>query len=262
MLLAVNIGNTHIRMGLFSDGTLQRTWRLRTDPHRTEDEYIHLLNGMFKNAEISDGSTGTNPGITKSIFATVVPPLREVFRRTLVEIAHSEPIIVNTKLDTGISIKTDSPDELGSDLLVNGAAAYHLYGRDCIVVDFGTALSFTIITSDGELLGATIAPGVSGALESLVQDTAQLHQVELTSSPPSAVGKNTTQAIQSGLLYGYSGLVKGILDQIKAESNRNFFVIATGGLSTIFGSMIESIQKIDPFHTLRGLHILYGRNTS
>lgn len=258
MLLAVNIGNTHIRMGLFNDGNLVQTWRLRTDPHRTEDEYVHLLTGMFSNS-VNMPQEGS--AIDESIFAAVVPPLREVFTATLRSITKSKPTVVDTRLDTGITIKTDSPNELGADLLVNGAAAYHLYKRDCIVVDFGTALSFTVVSKNGELLGASIAPGVQGALESLVQDTAQLHLVEL-SPPPSAVGKNTTQAIQSGLLYGYSGLVTGILNQLQAESERKYFVIATGGLSSIFGSFIGSIDSVDPHHTLKGLQILKNRNKS
>lgn len=252
MLLAVNIGNTHIRMGLFRDDALEKTWTLRTDPHRTSDEYAMLFAGMFREAGFADS-------IDAAVCASVVPPLTGAVREALAQLVPAEPLLVHAGLRTGMTIGTEHPEELGADLLANAVAAYHTYHDDCIVVDFGTALSFVVTAADGTVEGVSIAPGVQGALESLISDTAQLFQVELA-TPPSVLGKNTIQSIQSGIIHGYAGLTNGIIDTIHAETGRSYRIVATGGLSHVYGPLLSRPAAIEAAHTLNGLRLIYEMN--
>ena len=252
MLTAINLGNTHIRMGLFENKKLIHTWRLRTDPYRTADEYVYLLSGLFREAGHASPDS--------SVFASVVPPLCGVFHETLARLTGTEPVQVRSDMQTGITIRTENPSELGADLLANAVAAYHTHRKACVVIDFGTALSFIRVNDSGELTGAIIAPGIMAALTSLISDTAQLHQVELT-PPPSIMGSNTTTAIQSGIVYGYASLVAGIIERIHNEYGDGARVIATGGLSETYGPLIPCVDEISPTHTLTGLRMLYELNT-
>lgn len=241
-------------MGLFESQELTHTWTVRTDPHRTTDEYEHLFRGMFENRNIT-----LPKGSTNAVCASVVPPLTESFRFALAKVTASEPVMIGPGLKTGIKIGTERPKELGADLLANAAAAFHLYHTDCIVIDFGTALTFTVVSQEGDLEGVSIAPGVWGALETLVTGTAQLYQVEMQ-PPPSVLGKNTTNAIQSGTIFGYAGLVEGIVNRICREKGKKMKVIATGGLSETFSPLISVEHTLDPCHTLKGLLAIFTLN--
>ena len=256
MLLAINVGNTNVRIGLFEETNLRHTWRIRTEPHRTADEYEYLLSGIFRSAGVSE----PEHVLDASVFASVVPPLTNVFHETLTRLAKTAPVQASTSLNTGIRIGTDNPPEMGADLLANAVAACHTFKQNCIVIDFGTALTFTVVSQDGEVLGVSIAPGVQGALGSLISETAQLHQVGLL-EPPSVLGKNTTHSIQSGIMFGFSALVEGIVERIARETKRSYRIIATGGLSEIFAPLIPAITCTEPYHTLQGLRILYELNS-
>ncbi len=252
MLAAVNVGNTHIRLGLFENGELRETWRLRTGPYRTADEYVYLLSGLFRESG--------HDNIDSSVCASVVPPLSEVFRTTLKRISGAEPIMVSSELKTGIRIGTKHPSELGADLLANAVGAFHSFHESCTIVDFGTALTFTRVNADGVLTGVAIAPGIGAALTSLIADTAQLHQIELI-APPLVLAQNTTHAIQSGIVFGYASLVTGMIDRIRAETGETDLTIATGGMAEKYAPLIPCVNRVLPNHTLQGLRVLYELNS-
>lgn len=250
MLLAIDIGNTNIVWGLFRDGTLVAHWRIATDAKKTSDEYGVLFLSLLAHS----GQLATQ--ISGAIVSSVVPALTGSFETMIGAYFHRRPLLVSSETQTGLTLKYANPKEIGSDRIVNAAAAYHKHHRDLIVVDFGTATTFCVITKSGEYLGGVIAPGLGISAEALFTRAAKLSKVELA-RPKSVIGADTASSIQAGLLYGYAGLVDSLIQRIEGELGQSTYVIATGGLATTIAPETQSIQAVEPFLTLEGLDLLY-----
>lgn len=253
MLLAIDIGNSNIAFGLHDQQWLHY-WRLNTVANKTSDEYEVLFRSLLTNGQVDLSQIG------QVVISSVVPSLRATFQRMVEQMFNKNPVFVNHQLNTGIEVAIDSPHEIGSDLLANAVAGYSIFRGSCIVVDFGTALSITIVDQNGRLLGGSIAPGLESAMKALSSNTAQLPFVELK-APESAIGKNTNHAIQSGIIFGYVGLVEYLIRRIKSEMDGDVKVIATGGLSEVIAPLTEQFDAIEPWLTLDGLRIIAGRLT-
>jgi len=253
MLLAIDIGNTNIVLGLYRGEELLSHWRIATDHRRMPDEYAMLLMELFAHARHRPEQVS---GIA---MASVVPPLTRTFEALCRDYFGQEPLVVDVGVKTGVRIRYDNPREVGADRVVNAAAAYRLYGGPACVVDFGTATTFDAVSAEGDYLGGAIAPGIGIAAQALFERTAKLPRVELT-RPPSVIGRNTVQSIQSGLLFGYVGLVEGMVARFKAELGPQTRVVATGGLAKIIARETEVIDVVDPWLTLHGLRIIYELN--
>lgn len=253
MLLAIDIGNTNVALGIFRDNELVATWRISTDLNRMPDEYTSMLLTLFpyKGLKTSD--------IKGAIICSVVPPLVGTFEEMCRDYFHVAPQIVEPGIKTGIRIAMDNPREVGADRIVNALAAYHLYGAPAIVIDLGTATTFDVISESGDYLGGVIAPGIGIAAEALFMRTAKLPRVELE-APPHVIGKNTITAMQSGLIFGYVGLIEGIVARIQVELKAKARVIATGGLAGIITKQTSIIEKVEPNLTLLGLRMMYEMN--
>ncbi len=252
MLLVVDIGNTNIVWGVYDDRTLAAHWRLSTDVKKTSDEYGILFSNLLTGAGIP------SPRLSGAIISSVVPALTGTIEDMLEQYFHQHPLVVTSDTDTGLTLRYDNPKEIGSDRLVNAAAAYHKYRRDLIVVDFGTATTFCAITADGHYLGGVIAPGLVISAEALFARAAKLAKVELI-RPKTVIGTDTAGSIQAGLLFGYAGLVDTVVRRMEQELGCSVYVIGTGGLSSILAAETTSIQKIEPLLTLEGLELLYRR---
>jgi type III pantothenate kinase len=255
MLLAIDIGNTQIAIGVWDGRRWLHEWRLRTIRDRTSDEYGILLIELLRDVQLSDGIDGV-------IMSSVEPSLTGTFRQLCMSFLSLVPIVVDSNLDTGISIKTDNPREVGADRIVNSVAAYYAYGGAAIVIDVGTAATFDVVSSNAELLGVAIAPGLGVAADALFQRAAQLVHVPLE-APPHAIGTNTVHAVQSGLIYGYVGLIEGMVARLMAEHpdrGDKVNVIATGGLVSLLAPHTTAIDLVDPTLTLTGLRIIYDRS--
>ncbi len=254
MLLAIDIGNTNINLGVWDDETLRREWRLQTSRVRTADEYGILLIGMLR-------EEGLDKEITNVILASVVPILTQTFTQLCRNTLRLDPLIVTANLELGIDIRTDNPSEVGADRLVNAVAAYHIYKRPCIIIDMGTATTFDVVSANGELLGVVIAPGLRLAADALISQAAQLSQVPLN-APPQAIGRNTVHAIQSGLIFGYVALIEGMIQRLVKEhpnQESEILVLGTGGLISLITPHTDIINHVDPSLTLSGLRIIYQR---
>jgi type III pantothenate kinase len=252
-LLAVDVSNTHTKIGVYNGDRLVRHWRVRTEHERTADEYGVLLLGLFGAAGASVSEIG---GV---IVASVVPPMNS----TIDELARTyfghEPMHVGPGIKTGMPILYDNPKEVGADRIVNSVAAYERYKEACIVVDFGTATTFDCVSKRGEYLGGVITPGLGIALDALCAKTAKLPKVELV-KPPKVVGKTTVHAIQAGAIYGYVALVDGLVDRIRGEIGAGARVIATGGFGGLLAPESRTIEAVDEFITLDGLRLIYRLN--
>lgn len=254
MLVVIDIGNTNIVWGVYEGQELTAHWRLATDAKKTADEYGILFTSLLTAVGLSTSR------LSGAIFASVVPSLTPTFEQMLEQYFSQRPLIVTSDMDIGLTLRYANPKEIGSDRLVNAAAAYHKYHRDLIIVDFGTATTFCTVTKEGQYLGGVIAPGLGISAEALFARAAKLAKVEFI-RPKTVIGTDTASSIQSGLLFGYAGLVDAIVRRIEQELGRSAYVIATGGLSTILAAETTSIQKIEPFLTLEGLELLYRRAT-
>ena len=254
MLLVVDIGNTNVVLGIYEGTVLKAHWRLATDAKTTADEYGILFTNLLTSAGLLPAQT------TAAIMSSVVPTLTATFETVIEQYFRQRPLIVSSDSDTGLTIRYSNPKEIGSDRLVNAAAAYHKYRRDLIIVDFGTATTFCAVTKEAEYLGGVIAPGLGISAEALFARAAKLSKVELT-KPKTVIGTDTATSIQSGLLFGYAGLVDTLVKRIEQELGRTAYVIATGGLSNIVAKETTSIHTIEPFLTLEGLALLYRRAT-
>lgn len=253
MLLAIDIGNTNIALGLWRRGAWTQQWRIRTVPDKMPDEYAVLLHSLLREAGLRLAD------VEQVILSSVVPPLTGVFAELLQRQLPRPPLIVGPGVRTGIRIRTENPAEVGADLVANAVAAYARFGDHCIAVDFGTALTFTAIAAPGDLLGVAIAPGLNTALRALFGNTAQLPLVRLE-VPPAAIGRNTTHSIQSGIVFGYIGLVEAVIRRMRAELGGRAQVIATGGLAQVIAPLSDEFAAIDPWLTLEGLRLIAERN--
>ena len=253
MLIAIDIGNTNITIGLFRESELVSTWRFSTDSQKTSDEYGLLLKQVmsYNNVEIAQ--------IDAATICSVVPPLTTTFESLCRIYIDVNPLTVVAGTKTGIKVLYDSPRDVGTDRIVDAAAAHHIYAGPCIIVDLGTATVFDAVNERAEYLGGAIAPGMIVSADSLYRATSQLRKVELN-APGQAIGKNTTHSIQSGLVFGYSELIKGMIARFKKELGTEATVIATGGQATIVKDQVGEFDYIDPDLTLKGLQIVHSLN--
>ena len=253
MLLAIDIGNTNITIGLYRGDTLDSSWRLATDNSRMPDEYGITLTQLLERA-------GVDPGSLEGVaLASVVPPLTGTFEEACRRYLGRTPFVVDAGVKTGIRILYEDPRQVGADRVVDAVAVRKLYGGPACIVDFGTATTFDAISAEGEYLGGAIAPGISISADALFRRAAKLTRVELQ-RPPSAIGRNTVHSIQSGLLFGYVGLVEGMVARFRTELGPNMKVIATGGLAEIIAAETPVIEIIAPWLTLDGLRIIWELN--
>ena len=252
MLIAVDIGNSNIVWGIYEHQTLKGHWRLATDASKTSDEYGLLFRGLLETHGLQTSH------ITGAIISSVVPSLTSTFEEMIESYFHRLPLVVSTDLDLGVKILYPNPREIGSDRLVNAAAAYAHYRTGLIIVDFGTATTFCAITQAGEYLGGAIAPGLGIAADALYSRTAKLPKIELV-RPKTVIGKDTVGSMQSGLIFGYAGLVDEIVSRMQTELSQQARVIATGGLAALIAPESRTIQEVRPYLTLEGLELLYRR---
>ena len=255
MLLAVDIGNSNIVLGIYQNTEWTHLWRIPTEIEQTAKHYNKEIKAHFKNANLDSKQLET------LVLSSVVPPLTEIIRQILEEISTQSVILVGAETYDFLTLTIDNPKEIGTDLVANAVAAYTIYQQDCIVVDFGTALTFTTVDVKGSVQGVAIAPGLVTAMKALFGNTAQLPQVPLE-LPDSVVGKNTIHAIQSGILWGYIGMVRQIIQKTREELGEQYLAVATGGLSSILHPLKEDFHTINPYLTLDGLRIIAGKMQS
>ncbi|MDD5168141.1 MAG: type III pantothenate kinase [Syntrophales bacterium] len=253
MLLVIDVGNTNTVLGIFDQNELVHDWRIRTVVDHTIDEYGMLIYNLYKTSKISSRS------ITDIIISCVVPPMLNILEPLCEKYFNLKPLIVGPGVKTGMPIYYDNPKEVGADRIVNAVAAYEKYKSDLIVVDFGTATTFDYVSPKGEYMGGCITPGIMISSEALFIKAAKLPRVEL-GKPKSVVAKDTVSSMQAGIVYGYAGLVDGLVERIKAEVKQNPKVVATGGLARIVAPETRTIEVVDDMLTLEGLYIIYKRN--
>jgi type III pantothenate kinase len=253
MFLAIDIGNTSITLGLYDGAKLGPRWRLASDNERTPDEYGILLVQLLERAGVKSGE------VREIAIACVVPPLTGTFERACRDYLNAVPLIVDAGTRTGIPLRYEDPKQVGADRVVNAAAVRRLHKGPACIVDFGTATIFDAISAQGEYLGGAIAPGIGIASDALFRRAAKLPRVEIM-RPPSAIGRNTVHSLQSGLLYGYVGLVDGMVSRFRAELGPEMKTIGTGALVELIASETGSIDIIEPWLALQGLRIVYDLN--
>ncbi len=253
MLLCIDIGNTNIMLGLYANHELGARWRLSTDHERMPDEFAMQLLGLLSYAKIPVEE------IHGVALASGVPILTSRWAEVCRDYLGRDPLIVTARIKTGMRILYDNPDSVGADRVVDAVAAYHRYGGPLCIVDFGTATTFEAITAAGEYLGGAIAPGIGISADALAQRAAKLPKVDIA-RPPSVIGRNTVHSMQSGLLFGYVGLVEGMVARFKAELGAETKVIGTGGLAPTIAQETTVIDIIAPWLTLDGLRLLYEMN--
>jgi type III pantothenate kinase len=253
VLLALDIGNTSIHIGLFEGETIAHTWRIGVEQEKLPDEYGVLLMNLLDTAGVSARD------VHACIVGCDVPPLIPTFEEVCRKYFRIEPMVVGHGLRTGVRILYDNPKQLGADRIIDAVAAIKLYGPPVIVVDFGTATVFDAVNQHGDYLGGAIAPGIGIASEALFSRAAMLYRVQLE-RPPVAIGKNTIHAMQAGILFGYVGLVEGLVRRFKAELSGDTKVIATGGLAEIIAKETDCIDVINGDLTLTGLRLIYEMN--
>ena len=254
MLIALDIGNTNVTIGVFDGERIAATWRLETNVRRQADEYALQLRELLPMKGIAPAS------IDGVVLCSVVPPLTTVFQSACSFLFGINALTVGTGTRTGVRVRYDNPRDVGADRVADAAAAYDIYGGPCIVVDFGTATVLDAISENGEYLGGAIVLGIRVAAETLFSSTSQLRRVELT-APPSAIGRNTPHSIQSGLIFGYAGLVEAMVKRFKDEMEApNATVIGTGGLAPIVAQHTKVFDVVDQELTLKGLRLIYDLN--
>ena len=257
-LLAVDIGNTNVTLGVFdltdpAKPLLAHHWRMATHREQTSDEVLVTLHGLTNLAGYEIGS------IRDAIVSSVVPPLLPIWERVCSKLLGKPPLVVGPGIKTGMPVRYENPREVGADRIVNSVAALEMMGGPVIAVDFGTATTWDCVSDKGEYLGGAIFPGIVISMEALFQRTSMLHRVEIA-RPRSVIGRTTTQSIQSGLLFGYAGLVDSMVRRIRGELGEHARVIATGGLAQRIAAETETIERVEPYLTLEGLRLLFEKN--
>lgn len=259
MLLAFDIGNSDIVLGVFQDGKLLTNWRIETDNNKSADEYGMIINQLF----LFEGLKTTD--IEDVIISTVVPSVLYTLQHLSMKYFNKRAIVIESGVKTGLIVKYDNPKQVGADRIVNAVAAYAKYGGPLVIIDFGTATTFCAITEKAEYLGGSIAPGLKISSEALFEKTSKLPKVELE-EPGHTICKNTIQSMQSGLVYGHMGMVDYIVKKMKSEleqistPGKKVTVVATGGLSSMIEKGVDCIDYVDKMLTLEGLEIIYEKN--
>jgi len=253
MLLAIDIGNTDTTLGVFEGEELRATWHMATGIHRMADEYAALLLNLLhhQGMDVSE--------IKEIALCSVVPPLIAIFDELCQRYFHLSPLVVGAGVKTGVRIRMDNPREVGADRIANAAAAHHLYGGPIIITDLGTATTFDTVSREGDYLGGAIAPGIGTAAEALFTQAAMLPRVELV-HPKRAIGTNTITAMQSGIIFGYVGLIEGIVARIQQELEERAKVVATGGFAELIAKETAIIDELNPNLTLIGLRLIHQMN--
>lgn len=253
MIFVLDVGNTNTVLGVYDEDILKYHWRIETNRHKTEDEYGMIIKSLLQHESLTfDQFDGI-------IISSVVPPIMFALERMCKKYFGIKPLIVGPGIKTGLNIKYENPREVGADRIVNAVAGIQVYGSPLIIVDFGTATTYCYINEDKQYMGGAIAPGINISTEALYSKAAKLPRIEI-SRPEGIIGKNTVSAMQAGILYGYVGQVEGIVNRIKAQSNLEPMVIATGGLATLIANESTVIDVVEPFLTLKGLQLIYKRN--
>lgn len=254
MILAVDVGNTNIVLGVYEGKKLLTHWRIATDTQRTSDEYGMFIVNLFHHEKLEMSK------VEAAIISSVVPTIMYSIEHALRKYFKVEPMIVGPGIKTGLNIKYENPREVGADKIVNAVAAYELYGGPLVIVDFGTATTFCSVSAKGEYLGGVICPGIKISAEALFEKASKLPRVDLN-KPDTVIGRNTVESIQSGIIYGYIGQVDYIVKRVKKEMNEEGIkVIATGGMARLIASEAETIDQVNSLLTLEGLRIVYDRN--